>query len=245
MHRIILPALLLAWGTSAHADETALLIPRTASPQAISDLATVVRSIGDVRDVSIYLSQNTVMVHGTANQTALSKWLHQQLIESPGAPGLITGFTYTNAEARDYDTSVAVFRLKPTSTDAELAEFTTVLRRIGDLRRAIVYRPNQAVVIRGTPEQVNISKWLYAQLYPAGGASIATAEQTVEGGEPIVYLHTLPGAVSHEQALALVTKIRSEAPIRRTHTFGNTIILRGTPDTIALARQILTREQSH
>ena len=66
---------------------------------------------------------------------------------------------------RDYDDSVVrVFYLTNLTTPQELAEITTAFRTVADVRKVFQYNSLNAVIIRGTPDQVMLAEKLVNDL---------------------------------------------------------------------------------
>ncbi|MBI4874339.1 MAG: hypothetical protein HY822_06885 [Acidobacteria bacterium] len=121
-----------------------LLAPaRTA--RELQEVATVVRSIGDIRWLFTYNPVKAVTLRGTSDQMALAEWLIHAL-ESPDLrefrmPG--------NA-----DDVVRVFYLAHAETPQRLQEIAVLVRKTIGIRRLFLYTAPRALAVRGTAEQM-------------------------------------------------------------------------------------------
>ncbi|HOQ44718.1 MAG TPA: cohesin domain-containing protein [Bryobacteraceae bacterium] len=69
------------------------------------------------------------------------------------------------AKRRDYEESVVkVFYLSNLTTPQELQEITTTLRTVGNLRKVFTYNALNAIVVRGTTDEVRLAEKLVADL---------------------------------------------------------------------------------
>src|SRR5438552_12246127 len=59
--------------------ERVLYLTNGETPQNLEEIATTIRSVGDIRQVSVDAEKATVTVRGTANQIAFAEWLVNEL----------------------------------------------------------------------------------------------------------------------------------------------------------------------
>jgi type II secretory pathway component GspD/PulD (secretin) len=93
-------------------------------------------------------------------------------------------------------------------------------------------------VIRGTPDQAPAAEWIVRQL----DTPSPNAEYRMTTPDNAVVRTFFLAPNTPLQALAdKVNRIRAEAHLQRVvaYTAGNAILLRGTPDQVAAAEQIL------
>ena len=73
-----------AWGQTS---DKVFYFTHLETPQAMQEVSNAVRSIGDIRDVSLDAAERSLTVKGTADQIAIAGWLTAELDKSGTAPG--------------------------------------------------------------------------------------------------------------------------------------------------------------
>jgi len=133
-----------------------LHITHAESDQQLQEIATDIRGITAIPDVSVDTAQKTLTLHGTAAQIAAAEWLLNQLDES--APTQRA----ENPAAHEYrlsgDDIVRVFHLANAPTPQALQEIATDVRSIANIRRLFTYTKSSAMTVRGDPSQIALSE---------------------------------------------------------------------------------------
>jgi hypothetical protein len=210
------------------------------SERDAQEIATVIRSMGDIRQASIDAERKALIVRGTANQIALAGWLFNQLDESTSVQPQQATVAHEFRLAEGQENVVRVFYPAHADTILELQEIATAVRAIAEIRRVFTYNALRAIAVRSTPEQMLFAEWLIKQLdTPAVGAS---AEYRISSsGDDVACVLYLTGAQSTEELQEFNTMLRALGDTRWTFTYGKAkaVMLRGTPDQIGLARWFL------
>lgn len=137
--------------------------------QQINEIATTIRSIGNIPQIMADVSQGTVSVSGTPAQLDMAGWLLKELDCTRPLSGL-----QKYRPATGTDDAVQVFFLVNPQTPQELQEIVTNVRSVGDIRQLSSYYTLRAVVIRGTSGQIAMAAWIISQLdQPVGSPSPA------------------------------------------------------------------------
>ncbi|MDP8979203.1 MAG: hypothetical protein M3O35_01285 [Acidobacteriota bacterium] len=128
-------------------------VAHAGSDQSFQELATLVRTIGDVRRLFTYNAPRAIAVRGTAEQMGLAEWLVDQLDQPPGAakPGR---HEYSVSGPGDPDNLVRIFSLSHAATVQRLQEVATQVRVMTQARRLFTYNAPRIIAVRGTPSQV-------------------------------------------------------------------------------------------
>jgi hypothetical protein len=209
----------------------------TATVQDFQEVATLVRSIADVRRLITYNEPRALVMRGTADQAALAEWLVTTLNTAQPA-GASAKLEY---KMRGSDDVVRVFYLAHTDTLQSLQEVATLVRSIGDIRRLFTYNAPKAVAMRGTSDQSALAEWLFVELDKLVKDSAAHEYHMSGTPEDVVRVFYLPhsGTVQHFQEIA--TFVRGTTHIRRAFTYNapRALTLRGTADQIAEANQLI------
>ena len=212
--------------------------------QDLQEIATVIRSMTDIRQLSVDAAQRTLALRGTAGQCTLAEWLFNELDKpanrQPAAQRL------QNLAVREYrvpggdDDVVRVFYLPRAQTVQELQETATVIRSIADIRRLFTCSAQRAVTVRGTAGQMALAEWMVRelQLPPQPGQSQAAHEYRMPGsGDDVTRVFNLTHVKTTRELQEIATNIRSVTDITRLFSYTATMAVtaRGTAAQIALA----------
>jgi len=126
--------------------------------QQLQEIATDIRGITAIPQLSIDTTLKTLTIHGTAAEIATAEWLLNQLDESAPAQ------RPQNPAAHEYQLSaddiVRVFHLANAPTPKMLQEIATDVRSIADIRRLFTYNKTSAMTVRATlPRSHSPSGW--------------------------------------------------------------------------------------
>ena len=206
-------------------------------PQEIAEVATTIRSIGDIRSLSTDTAQRSLSVRGTADQVALAESLAHELIIGRGS------------NAYEYRMStgdlVHVYYLPRSESIREFQNYSTTIRSITEIRYLFTYNSPRAIVVRGSPEQLEMAEWLARQFDQPGDAQTGTSEYRVKGAaDDLVHVYFVKHVESAENLQELATFVRSVGNIRRLFiTSGKpmTVAVRGTAEETGLADWLLQK----
>ena len=124
---------------------------------ALNEVATIMRTVGDIRQLSTNHSTNDIIVSGSEADTAFAAWLVKQLDNTePQSSG---PYSMPNGSVAQ------ILYLKHTGgQNAVLNEVVTTLRAVADVQRIFTYTPLQAIVLRASPTRLQAAEWLAAQV---------------------------------------------------------------------------------
>ncbi|MBY0508497.1 MAG: hypothetical protein K2X03_31590 [Bryobacteraceae bacterium] len=230
------PALAIIFALSIFAQEDserAVQLQHITAPQAMNELAVIVKVMTDMMMVKADHEQHTLTFRGSAAQGALADWL------IAGLEGRTTGRgPFTTALDREENT-VKMFHLKNTKTVQGLQQLATLVRSISGVRRLMTYAPEPTLTIRTTAQQSALAEWLVTWL---DQPLISRPEYRVPGGaDDLVRLFPVPKAP--EALHQLATRIRQETKVTRIFTYdlGGAIAVRGTAAQLDQASALITR----
>jgi hypothetical protein len=228
---------------SQTAEERVFRSVHTDSVQELNELATVIRSIGEIREVNVDTAGKIISIRGTPAQIALADWLFTKLDQPAGQGSGVQEYTMTGAEPLH---AVRLFFIKNAAGIQQFQEMATVVRSITEVRHVFTYNVSKALVFRGTPEQMEAAQWLIAELdhAPAPGPR-ASPEFRMEGtrhNDNVARVYYLNETVSVSDFQELATLIRSLAEIRRVFMFNphKAVALRGTATQMEMAQWMVT-----
>lgn len=223
-----------AFGQTA-ADSRLFEFKTAETVQQMQEMATVIRSIGDIREVSVDAEGKRFSMRGSAGQIALAEWLFNEL-DKPASTQ-----PPADTAAREYriddspESVVRVFYLPGGLTIQQFQEMATLTRTITEARRAFTYNTARALVLRGTPEQIATAEWLLKQL--SHDQTGSPEFRVPETSDEFVRVFYLPNTRTVQDFQEVATLVRSIGEIRRLLTYNTTraIALRGTAEQVALA----------
>lgn len=231
-------AILSALASAQDRDRT-FFFTHTATTQQFQEVATTIRTITDIREISTDVDQKSMTVHATAPQIAIAEWLFNELDTPIAQPAL----PHEYRPAGTNDDFVRVFYVITAPTVQDFQEAATLVRTITDTRRVFTYNARHALVMRGTDAQMKLAEWLVNELKPKPSPS--SAEYRVVPGDMahdenvvrVLYL-THTGTVQDFQKAA--TQIRTATNITRIFTYNGSraLAVRGTADQVAMAERM-------
>jgi len=119
--------------------------------QDFQEIATLVRTISDIRRVFTYNARNALMVRGTEAQIALADWLVKEIVPEPPA-------TTHQREMAGNDDVVKVLRLPYMATVQDFQKAATQIREATQIKRVFTYNRLRAAAFRGTADQIALAE---------------------------------------------------------------------------------------
>src|SRR5689334_18706104 len=117
----------------------------TDTTQKFQEVATVIRTIADIQQVSSDSDNKSLTVHAAAGQVAMAEWLFNELDTPSVQPATLHLYPVPGSG----DDVVRLFYLPQTPTVQDFQEVATVVRTIADFRRAFTYNERRAYLVRG------------------------------------------------------------------------------------------------
>jgi hypothetical protein len=228
----------LGWGQASDARERVFYLTHTDTVQQFQEVATVIRTIADIQQVSADNEQKSLTVHATAGQIAMAEWLFNELDNPSVQPSVLHEYRVPGSS----DDVVRLFYLTRTPTVQDFQEVATVVRTIANFRRAFTYNEARAYVVRGTASQMGLAEWILKELEPT--AAPAAHQYRMPGADDdvvgVMYLAHTPSVQSFQRA---ATRIRETTRIQRMFTYNSprAVTVRGTADQIATAERLATQ----
>jgi hypothetical protein len=232
---------LAAWGQTS---DKIFYFTHLDTPQAMQEVANAVRSIGDIRDVSLDADKRSLAVKGTMDQIALAGWLTSELDKTGSPPGpRDLPFNDTRAPL------ARIIYLSHVDNAQDLQEFVNAVRAAVDIRHFIPLNQQKAIVMRGSQEQVKAATWLLGVLDQPTGAQTGGVPQQyrlpatdwdIRGGL-VVEVMPLTHLVTPQALQAVTNATRSATDIQRCFPINSrgSLVLRATEDQITQANWLL------
>jgi hypothetical protein len=240
----VLTTLSLAAGQSADQPGISLVLHFThaGSETSAEQIATVVRTITDMKDVMADFGQRTLTIHGTPDQVKLAEWLFAGLDRSTPVPADSAMRQYTLPGGAD--NVVRLFYLERGQTVQEFQELATMVRTITETKRVFTYNDARAAIFRGTPEQMAMTDWIIGDIEKAAAGPrphsvsrqyLLPASPTPTPNENVTQIFYVANTPTVQDFQELATVMRTITDVRRVFTYNTprAIAVRGTSDQVA------------
>jgi hypothetical protein len=128
-------------------------LPYAATVQQFQEVATMIRTVAEIRRVFTYNSSRAVIVRGTSDQLALAGWFIEELGKPVTAGTASQKYTYPDVY-HDGGNLVRIFYVKDTPTVAAFQQVATQVRTSTKMRMVFTYNESRALAVRGTEAQL-------------------------------------------------------------------------------------------
>jgi hypothetical protein len=220
---------------SAQSAERALHFVHTDDLKNRQEIATAVRTIATIRDVTLNPEDGAFTIRGPEEQIALGEWLFKTLdIASPGNPGEPYRLIGT-------DEAVRVFYLPQTKTVQDFQEVATLVRTISDTRYVFTYNASRALILRANTDQFALTEFLLSEF---GRAHPDAKEYRMASGkENIVRLFQVVSPSTDQEFQQMAMAARGIVNVRRVFTLNSPkeIGVRGDGNQIAAVEWLLNQ----
>jgi type II secretory pathway component GspD/PulD (secretin) len=146
------------------------------SQQGLQELATILRTVGDIQQLSIDAAASTVTVHGTADELAMSAWILHSLDRPAGAQPASDVTPPQYLIPGKSDDLIRIYHLAHAETPQNVQEMLTVLRTVADTQKIFNYSPLTDLVIRGPANQMALVDYFISGLDVAPGSVTTSPE---------------------------------------------------------------------
>ena len=206
---------------------------------SLQEIATILRTVGQIRQLSVDIAGRTVTLKGTADQIALAGWLVPRLEVSAGSPQAIQEYRASS----DSDDVVVVFNLAQAATSQGMQEIVMAVRVVADIEKIFLLAERGIVTLRGSASQVAVSRFLIPELDQAQQPRIEPMmhEFTVPGSENTVVVYGLTHTESPVSIQELITTLRAVLDINRifSATPPKLIIMRASPSQVQMVKWLI------
>jgi len=128
-------------------------LPYASTVQQFQEVATTIRTIGEVRRIFTYNAPRALIVRGTPDQVAFTSWMVSELGKPVTAGTASTTYHYPSDD-RNGENLVRVFYVKDVPTVAAFQKLATQIRTTTQMRRVFTYNPSMAITLRGNEAQL-------------------------------------------------------------------------------------------
>jgi type II secretory pathway component GspD/PulD (secretin) len=217
----------------AHAQQT-FDFTNKPSPKGLQEVATLLRTVGDIKGLTVDSAAATVTVTGTPDELATAGWIiHQLDLPTPAnsAQYVMPGKS---------DDVMRVFHLNHISpeTPQEIQEILTILRTVGDIQKVFNDTALSDLVVRGTANQLALADYIIKNVdVIPGTVTVAaspefhyTAPPPNPRGPEVVRVFYLSHSNTPQQLQEILTTLRTVADIQRIFNYTplSALTIRGT-----------------
>jgi len=222
--------------------ERVLHFTHTDSPQGFREVSNIIRTMAEIRDVSVDETARTLTLHATAGQIAVSEWLFRELDQNSGVQP-----TPPNSPMHEYrmpgsTQAVRVYYLAHTATPQGMQEIVNAARSITDMRNLFPCSGPRALALRGTEDQMAMAEWVLNELDqpppPPAEKPLVHEFHPAGGGDDMVARVFFMAHTRTPQGIQeIVNLIRTMADVQRFYPVNQTmaVVMRGSVAQGALA----------
>jgi hypothetical protein len=142
-------------------------VANAATVQDFQEIATMTRTIAEIRRVFTYNTPRAIAMRGTSAQLVFAEWLFNEIDQPRNGEGSHVSATYTYPDSPDAENAVRVFYLPHTATVQEFQKIAVTIRTTAAIRRLFTYNSPRAMAVRGTLNQLDQAQRLLNELDPA------------------------------------------------------------------------------
>lgn len=225
----------------------------TTGPSArdLQEIATVLRTVAQIRTLSVDAAAPSISVSGNSGDIALADWTIQAL-DQPARP-LAPEKQIRDSAVHEYrvpgakDDVVRMFYLTDINTPQSMQELLTVLRTVGAIQRVFNYTTPLALAVRGTTAQIALSTWIISELdQPSTGQTEGIHQfESGDANFPVVRAFYLAHR-SPKDIQDTLSALRATVHIQRafSHTARAVVIIAGSPGQVEdAARMVAARDR--
>lgn len=231
----------------AHAQQT-FDFTNKPSPKGLQEVATILRTVADIKGLTIDSAASTVTVTGTPDELVTAGWLLHQLDRpAPADPSVPS----PGANSAQYvmpgksDDVMRVFHLNhvASKTPQPIQEILTVLRTVGDIQKVFNDTALSDLVVRGKANELALAEYLINGLdVKPGTITVAaspefhyTASPSYPRGPEVVRVFYLTHSSTPQQMQEILTTLRTVADIQKVFNYTplSALTIRGTASDLA------------
>lgn len=217
---------------SVFADERTVHLSNPPNEQGFRELATVVKTVGQVRGANFDAAGATFTLEGEPAAVGVAEWLIKAL-ENPGDQGFRAGA----------DDVARVWTLRTEASPRDVQEILTVLRTVADVKGIFNYTPTHSLALRGEEATIQMAEWILAKIDLAPAGEGASEVYMGKSGQQVQVFYLKPGT-SVPDIQKTLTAIRMQGRVQKVfnRSVPPMLVVRGTAEELAKSRAILRGE---
>jgi hypothetical protein len=240
---LLLPTLCFSQKPPASGVDRTFHLTNAPDARGFQELATILRTVGQIRSLAIDVSSSAISVTGTPAEIEIAEWtIHA--FDRPAVPEQLINDTsvqeYRAPGAKD--DLVRMFYLANVDTPQSMQEILTVLRTVGAIRYIFNYTPLHALAVRGTTDEIALAAWAIHELDQQPTAEKEGIHQfkSSDSRYPVVRaLYPAHHAPDDIQDAVKILRTQQHIPRVFYHTARGALILAGSADQMEQAAQLI------
>jgi hypothetical protein len=213
----------------------------------LQEIATTLRTVFDVKQVSIDPAVSTITVSGTSDQIAAAEWLVPKVDVATGA-GVSPQKYFFAGNSNDV---VDVVGLKNATAIPNLQEILTTLRTVADIQKIYQSSIPKMLIMRSDPGHIAMADFLAEQIdqpaLPRKGPTIANFQPNLPGNQrdknDSVIVYGLANTPSTRDLQMILTTLRTVLQIQKIYqyTSAKMLAIRADADRIQMAEWLIPK----
>ncbi len=216
------------------------------APAVVSgqEIATTMRTVAQIRQLSIDSAAATLTMKGTPDELALAEWLLPKLDVAEAS----------NMGPQEYrvqrsnEDIVMVFELTHTTTPRGIQEIITTLRTVADIQKIYTVTAPRIITLRGDASQIGLAKFLVFELDQAAQLSAQPRPSAMVhefksngGGLDTALVYGLAHTDGSQSVQEIVTTLRTVLSIQKIFsvTAPNLLAIRGSAIDVQMAEWLI------
>jgi type II secretory pathway component GspD/PulD (secretin) len=227
----------------AHAQQT-FDFTNKPSPKGLQEVATVLRTVANIQNLSIDSAAATVTVTATPDDLATAGWIIHQLDQT--VPANSAQYVMPGKS----DDVIQVFHLNHVSpgTPQQIQEILTTLRTVGDIQRVFNDTALSDLVVRGTASKLALTDYIVKALdvIPGTVTVAATPELHYNDGvrpNDVVRVFYLAHSNTPQQMQEILTTLRTVIDIQKVFNYTplSALTIRGSAGDLAASEFLISK----
>jgi len=197
--------------------------------QGLQEIATILRTVGDIQQLSMDLTASTLTVGGTTDQLAMAGWIIHQLDQPVPAnlsvPQPAAGPTLQYLVAGKSDDIIQIFHLTTVIPSAPqmIQEILTTVRTVANVQKTFNYTALTDLVVRGPAAQVAFSQYLVSAFDVKRGSVTTSAEFQYQppagAASQVAKVFYLVNASGPQSIQELLTTLRTVVGVQKVFNY--------------------------
>jgi hypothetical protein len=232
-------------GTVGKTDEIHVyFLAHVETPQDLQESINAIRSIADIQRFFPVNVAKAILARGTPAQAELASWLVGELDQPAGS--LKPGRRDHPFPSDPRSNFVQLYVLANTAHPSAIQQIVNGTRSIADIQRCFPYNSRRVLLMRGSAQQILLADWVLDQLDRPAGTAVAANPGEFQyndgpSGTSVARVFFPQTADTPQKLQAITNEVRTATEIQRAYPVDqpNAIVLRGTPDQISRAQELL------
>jgi hypothetical protein len=240
MRKLALAVLFAA--TAFGQDLTRTFQLKNSSGAGLQEIATTLRTVFQIQQLSIDNNVATLTVSGNADEIALAEWLVPKLDIAPGSNPSPQKYFY----AGNNNDVTEIFELKNATLVTNLQEMLTTLRTVADIQKIYMSTAPRILIIRTDANHIALAEFMISQLdQPAGSRESQTVQsfQAIGLRDNDVIVYGLAHTATVQGLQQILTTLRTVLDIQFIYQYTAAMLLpmRGNASQIQMVEWLLPK----